>query len=223
MNYLCATLLALVVCSNVSAQIELGFRGGINLSNRIVIDGPEQDDMMLAGPFAGISARFGFNEKRNLTAELNYSVKGVHRKYSSTGVLGELTFRRSGEFTEELRYLEIPIMHNRFVKNWHFGVGGYFGYMLSGKITGEEYTLYSDFQAEVQEYDFDVLDSEFPIMNPVDFGVALGVSYIGNQGLGIQMRYTHGFANIMNAGFTTTRKTNLAVSIGIVFTPWKLN
>lgn len=98
-------------------------------------------------------------------------------------------------------YLNLPLLVSyNPVKNFRVLLGPEVGYLLSARIRGE---------------DFDSNAKEIHDLSNFDVGIATGLDYQFGNGLGIGIRYVHGFIKIQEDNLITSvsgNSTNLPES-----------
>ena len=189
----------------VSAQMNLGIKGGVNMSN---FYGEELDDQnMKIGFHVGLAADYEFAYNSAIQTGLYFTTKGA--KYSSS--FGDA----SGEFTVNPMYLQIPVHYaykldvtpgTRIV----FHAGPYAAYGVGGK---------SKFSASVGEVsgesEADVFGDDGFLKN-FDAGLGLGVGAEFGPML-LDLGWDMGLINIADSENGDLKNQNAYLSIGYRF------
>ena len=200
---LVVAMLAMVTA--VSAQMNLGIKGGVNMSN---FYGEELDDQnMKIGFHVGLAADFDFAYNSAIQTGLYFTTKGA--KYSST--FGDV----SGEFTVNPMYLQLPVHYaykldvtpgTRIV----FHGGPYAAYGVGGK---------SKFSASVGdlsgEGEADVFGDD-GFLKRFDAGLGLGVGAELGPIL-LDLGWDMGLINIVDSEDGDLKNQNAYLSIGYRF------
>lgn len=173
-------------------KTRIGLRGGVNLADLTAKNLPsgstyseaESKTSFNAGVFANIP--LGGSMLR-FQPEVSFSSQGgkVH------GPSGTST---GGTFEQDLHYLNLPLNFQLMTKNGFFvQTGPQLGYLVSAKIKNPSGTG-APAATDDNKDDFDKLD----------FSWTGGVGYMSRIGLGIDLRYNIGIANIVADDARTT-------------------
>jgi len=170
-------------------DIKFGVKGGLNLAN---MSGDVEDNSMKLAFHVGGMAEIKISDQFSVQPELLYSEQGA--KFSD----GTLC----------LNYLAVPVMAKYAVsENLSLEVGPQFGYLLSAKAKDEsndgggggnvEASAKSSTSSKVQSTQAAQADSRDIKENfkSFDLGLALGASYLLNNGLNVGVRYIMGLSD----------------------------
>lgn len=154
----------------VFSQFSFGFKAGLNVANAKSIG--SNDNKIKPGLYAGILAEVGISKKFFVNPEILYSVKGF--KFPATNV--------NSNGTLSLNYFSVPVMG---------------GYKINDQINillGPEFNFLTKANSVFDGSDHDVTHS----FRKFDMAIDLGSSYIFKIGLGIEIRYSYGFKDLVD-------------------------
>jgi hypothetical protein len=155
-----------------AAQLSLGIRGGLNLSDVVInntTDNPdaESDFRMKAGIHAGIFSSVDVGRRTRLSAELLYSNKGV----------------RAINNRINLHYISLPILFEYVITaKWLAEVGPELSYLV---VVRSEYGNVSSLWN-----------------NKIDIGMDVGIRYSITSTLSAGLRFNAGFLSVIENGGT---------------------
>jgi opacity protein-like surface antigen len=187
-------VLVAAVCSSYFAQaqdggIKLGLKAGINYSNITGDDASSADPKF--GFHLGAFADYGINEMVSIRPELLYSTKGFKMEESESNI-AEPGDKLSIDYTQEMNYLDVPVLAHVKQGNFFFEVGPQISFLLSAKGTAKVTYKAADGSSDSEE------DSESSTegMKSVGFGYALGAGYELANGVALGLRYNGDFTSI---------------------------
>ena len=193
---------ALMVATIASAQVSLGIKGGLNMSNMV---GDEIDDNnMKLGFHVGLAGDYEFAPNAALQTGLYFTTKGY--KYDTDNT----------EYTENLMYLQLPIHFaykvdaspgSRIV----FHAGPYLAY----GIGGERNLKSGEWLDATWDVD-DIFGDESHQYKPFDAGLGLGVGAELGSFL-LDLGWDLGLVNISNMDNAKVRNQNAYLSVGYRF------
>lgn len=200
---------ALMVASMASAQVSLGIRGGLNMSNFSGKDAKflSVNPSMLIGGHVGLTADYEFMSGMSIQSGLYFTTKGA--KYS------EIVVGQTGTITYRPMYLQVPIHFaykipiasgTRFVLH----AGPYLAYGVGGKVTASAKGLI-DGSSDTG----DVFGDNGAFDNRFDAGLGLGADFEVNRlvfGLGWDM----GLVNVVHKDLDI-KTQNAYLSVGYMF------
>ncbi len=189
----------LVIATAASAQMSLGIKGGLNMSN---IAGKNiKDNNMKLGFHAGLAADYEFMPDMAIQTGLFFTTKGF--QYETTGL----------KYTENLMYLQLPVhfaykqaitSETRIV----FHAGPYAAYGVAGKrslkIGSLEGSGSKIFGEGLLQY------------KPFDAGLGLGVGAEFGDFL-LDLGWDMGLVNMSNVSGNTVKNQNAYLSVGYRF------
>ncbi|WP_345245016.1 porin family protein [Nibrella saemangeumensis] len=185
--------LGLLLTSQVLAQdVHLGLKAGVNAYNTVVAD------RNTGGKLAAVDYKPGFHvgglahihlsPRWAVQPELMYSGQGGRQTVSGV------------ETRWNTNYINVPILAQfMFGDGFRVQAGPQIGFLTSAKMIREGNT-----SNVTQNY------------NPIDAGLATGLSYVGATGLGVDARWVFGLTNI-NKGTATTYTRNNGAQVGIFY------
>lgn len=186
----------LVVATVAHAQVDLGIKAGVNMSN-VYGDNVKNDNVKI-GFNVGIAADYGFSYSTSLQTGLFLSTKGYERKVSDT------------EYSVNMMYLQLPL-HLAYKIDVTPGTrvvlhaGPYAAYGISGKRSLKSGNYEIDLPVKV-------FDGQF---KPFDFGAGLGVGAEFGQFL-VDLGWDMGLIDISKT--SNKKKTqNAYLSVGYKF------
>ncbi len=226
-----ALLVLVVVCAaNLSAQIALGIRGGLNLANWSFNDAAKEeagtDPNSVNAILFGALLEIRLSDNLAIQPEVNYIQKGGNLSVSAIDpVLGNVSL----DLTQRINYLEVPLL---LKVGTGFGLGRFdvllgpsFGYGLNGKT---KTTLTALGQTETQT---ESIDFERDEISRTDLGAQIGASLGLNLGSSLRLfvdgRYLLGFTNLdehehgSGSGHSgdepTIKNRGIALTAGLIF------
>lgn len=168
------SLVTLLLLSSAHAQAHFGIKAGANLAN-VKYEGQDNYKARIAF-YAGGLMQYALAENLFVQPELLYSVKGFRALATAT----------TGEAVVSLNYVALPVLLNyQPTENLSLLAGPELGFLASAKSKLEGYT-------------YNVSNS----YRDIDLGMDLGVSYKLGKNLGADLRYNHGFKDLMHVVYT---------------------
>lgn len=217
-KFLMTAALAFVTMA-ASAQISIGPRVGVNLSNWSVDSGEDVGDFKSrTGYQFGIAAEIRFNDNFAIQPELNFLQKGARQDMAEVdSVLGNIAFKSN----YVINYLEVPVLVKA---GKSFGparvdilAGPSFGYGLNGKLKSE-FTIGGETNKD--ESDLNFKDDQ---IKRVDVGLQFGASVSFNLGdrasLFVDGRYLFGLTDLNDSDDDSFKVNNrgIGLSAGVLF------
>lgn len=150
-----------------------------------------------------------------LSSGVEYASKGWN---SATDVRDfETGATVSSRETLRMRYLQVPLLFNVSRRNAYIGVGGYWGYALSGRETSN--------QEGVEPVRFDFGSSREDLYSGTDYGVRVKAGYRMKREMSVFVQYQQGFANQIprdsaaanRANGLNTEARHRAVGVGVSY------
>ena len=195
-----AVVIMLAVVTAVSAQVSLGIKGGVNMSN-LVYDDEVDDKNPKIGFNIGLAADIDFAPNVGLQTGLFFSTKGF--KYES----GSL------EYTENLNYLQLPV-HLAYKVDVTPGTrvvlhaGPYAAYGVGGS---------RDRDGNLVDISVDNIFGDGTYQyKPFDAGLGLGVGAEFGAFL-VDLGWDMGLVNISNRDNGNVKNQNAYLSVGYKF------
>ena len=166
-----------------------GLKGGLNLSNWN-IEGDAETEMK-TGVHVGGLAHIHLNRQWAIQPELQFSTQGA-----------EVDLGRSGEFTWNMNYINVPVMvQYMFSNGFRLEAGPYVGFLVGAKME------------DVNGNEDDVKD-EF---KKVDAGLGFGLNYLTTSGFGFGGRYNLGLSDINEGRTSKTQNRVIQLSLFYMF------
>jgi hypothetical protein len=205
-------IMAVVSASWLNAQITIGVKGGINISDGEVsgfIPGITPEPRPFNGANVGIMADIPLEGKFSFRPEFNFSQKGfVVRENTTIDALG-LPLPIGGKAETRLNYLELPLLLQYRFGNEKAGLyvngGPAVSYLTSGRIQPFA-TVIVDIRLPAIDLDLsgDTYNRfEFSGIAGAGGDVAFGPGKVFGD-----LRYTYGFTNTLNDPVLDTRLRN---------------
>ncbi|MDK2852147.1 MAG: hypothetical protein PWQ38_412 [Proteiniphilum sp.] len=201
---LTAVIALLAVVTAVSAQVSLGIKGGMNLSN-LVYDDEVNDKNPKIGFNIGLAADVDFAPNVALQSGLFFSTKGS--KLVVDGM--------DAEFTENLMYLQLPV-HIAYKVDVTpgtrvvFHAGPYAAYGVGGSREAKVGTLSGEWDVD------DIFGDANRQYKPFDAGLGLGVGAEFGAFL-VDLGWDMGLVNISNWDNGNVKNQNAYLSVGFKF------
>lgn len=176
MKSTCLLLLTAFIIPISNAQIQLGTKAGINVSNFLVFPGLpwEEDNYFRTDFYLGLNAQAELSERSFLLLELLYTQKGAEGQ--PEGFIGE-------ELT--LPYLNVPVLFGyKILRNLNIYMGPEIGVLLDARIK------FASENADVKTY-----------FQTFDIGLAAGISYELTKALYLETRFIEGLTPIQEGLF----------------------
>lgn len=196
----------LAIVTAASAQLNLGVKGGVNMSN---FYGDELTDKnMKIGFHVGLAADYDFAPSMAIQTGLFFATKGA--KYS--GSIGTI----SGDITVNPMYLQVPV-HFAYKQEVTpgtrivFHAGPYVAYGIAGKSK-----LKVSSGESSAESDGTNVFGDNNLLKPFDAGLGLGVGAEFGRFL-VDVGWDMGLVNISNVNNGNTKNQNAYLSLGIKF------
>ena len=195
----------LAIVTAARAQLNLGVKGGVNMSNFVYGD-EVTDKNMKIGFHVGLAADYDFAANLGIQTGLFFTTKGSTVSYQ--GLVDT-------EYTENLMYLQLPVHlaykvdvtpGTRIV----FHAGPYAAYGIAGKRTAKVGNLSG-------EWDVDKMFGDaVGQYKPFDAGLGLGVGAEFGRFL-VDVGWDMGLINISNRSNGNTKNQNAYLSVGVKF------
>ena len=179
-------LVAIVALSTaIFGQTTFGVKGGLNISNfKISGGGASIDSKMLVGFQIGAFANMGINDQLSFQPELLFAQYGCNfDKDFSDKPLKQ-------------NFITVPLMVKYSLGAINLQAGPQLGFLLSAKVDGNDVTGSSDLN-----------------MKKLDMGLALGLGYELENGLGFEGRYYIGLANQTKESDVTMKNSAIQVAL----------
>ena len=172
---------------------------GLNMSTLISKDAQYENSTYNAGYFGSVGYKINMGDVMSFTPGLAYSVRGAASEYDLSfydPFLGTLLYTYTYTMKSNIHYLEVPL---DFAFNINESIGiivsPYYGMKLGETMSVE----YEDENGNTQELTVDASLGEDDAYSNSDFGIGLGVSYVINDNLMADARFTMGLMNINGA------------------------
>jgi hypothetical protein len=169
--------------------IKLGLKAGINYAT-VTGDNADGADPKLGFHIGGY-ADYGINEMFSIRPELLFSGKGFKMEESESDIM-EDGDKYSVEITQQLNYLDVPVLAHIKQGNFFFEAGPQISFLLGAKGSYKVSYTSADGDKESEEDS----DSSTEGLRSVGFGYALGAGYELSNGLGLGLRYNGDFTSI---------------------------
>lgn len=172
--------------------IKLGLKGGINFSTFT-----ESESKLKTGFHIGGLMEIFVNDKFSIQPELMYSTQGAKASMSDYDDWG--TERVDYVYKAEMKtnYINVPIMVKYYFREgFNVQIGPQIGFLVNSKLnffegiyssTGEKKT--TDITADLKKF-----------VNPIDFGLNIGLGYELPRGLFFDARYNIGLTRMNKKG-----------------------
>ena len=184
-------------------QIQLGVRGGLNLSNLYASDASSSD--MIAGFNLGVFNKIPVSSLLSMQPEFYVSTKGASVTYNNLFVDGTAKFN--------LTYLEVPVLcivNVTRLMNVQFGP--YVAYLVDGKVKNVANVNLFNFEKNINVNDY----------NRVDAGVVLGAG-LEVSGITMGARYNLGMTKVgktksfLGSEYTVPNANNGVINFNLAF------
>ncbi|AMM50533.1 hypothetical protein TH61_04185 [Rufibacter sp. DG15C] len=187
-------LVVAAVCSSYFAQaqdggIKLGLKAGINYANITGDDASSADPRI--GLHFGAFADYGINEMVSIRPEIMFSGKGFKMEESESNIF-EAGDRYSMEMTQQINYIDVPVLAHIKQGNFFLEVGPQVSFLMSAKGTVKGTYKAADGTSESEEDS----DSSTDGLRSVGLGYALGAGYELSNGVALSLRYNGDFTGI---------------------------
>jgi hypothetical protein len=201
---LTVAVMMLAIVTSVSAQVNLGIKGGVNMSN-LVYDDEIDDNNPKIGFNVGLALDYEFVPSSAIQTGLFFSTKGFKAEDASLDV----------EYTENLMYLQIPVHYayklevtpgTRIV----FHAGPYAALGVGGSRKAKVGDLSGEWDVDKI---FGDSDGQY---KPFDAGLGLGVGAEFGPVL-LDLGWDMGLVNISNRDNGDVKNQNAYLSVGYKF------
>ena len=166
-------LVALMLSLSLSAQVKLGVKGGLNISD---VHFKHAEYNPRTGWHGGVLGDFSFNKSMSIRGELLYSVKGF--RYGLVGANGIGTMKFS--------YINLPLLFAYSPSdNWQLLLGPELGLLMAAKSSfgGNEHDVKRNFEKD-------------------DLALNIGAGYHFSRNFGAELRYSFGLAPLQEGILT---------------------
>lgn len=197
---------AAIIAVSASAQVNLGVKGGLNLSTTNEMTGYNDDDVNRNLGFnAGLVAEYPLVMGFGLRGELLFQTYGFKYENTTAGVTTTIK--------DKMNYLAVPVLCEYALPflDEHFKVyaGIQLGCALGGKMESEAKsslgTVNNDKTFDKDDY------------NVFDLGGVIGLELMATDFLGIDARWTRGTMPVYTYGSGDDAGKNDAISLGLIF------
>jgi len=185
----------LLISNVIYAQLEVGFKGGYNVSQVLFEPGIGLNINLLPGIQAGVAAKLSANPNVALQAELNFSQKGWIEDFRSANdseALLDLDRTQSYRYN----YIDLPILTHIYVGgkrvNVFINLGPHFSFLLGADSTSSSERL---------ETDIPTFSYASNTAINFEYGVTAGAGIAVTVGKGtfqLEARLTQGLNNIID-------------------------
>lgn len=219
-------LAAALFTTGATAQVTFGpvAGGGLNIITQSVDPEPEgfeTENTSGFGFFVGGFAALELSEGLYVRPELHFALRGssdTETTTTSTTVLGQTIETTTEEdFTSRDSFLEIPVLIGyEFSEGLSVQAGPAIGLLLGSSASGE-ITTTTGGESTTVEFDSDSTEGR----NGFEFGLALGLNYRLESGLGFGVRYTRALTDIAednDFGGTTFNQNYNLIRVNLSYT-----
>lgn len=198
-----ALIVMLAVVTGVSAQLNLGIKGGVNMSNYYGDELTEKN--VKIGFHVGLAADYEFIPGSALQTGLFFTTKGLKTEDTNW----------DAEYSENLMYLQLPVHYaykmdvtpgTRIV----FHAGPYVAYGIGGKRNASIGNIDADWDVD------NIFGDAMTQYKPFDAGLGLGVGAEFGPIL-VDLGWDMGLVNISNADNGDIKNQNAYLSVGYKF------
>lgn len=201
----------LITAASAQNNAEVGIKGGLNLSN--IINDEITDQNMRVGYHAGLFFKAPLTSFLAIQPEVLYTTKGTTAEYSNflTG---------TGEFTQELNYLETPVLAVLNLSDAiNIHAGPYFAYLLNAQVENKSANSDFNFTEGLNEDDFERLD--YGLSAGVGFEsdvIRIGARYnYGMREIGKEQDFSLNGSNLTSNSFKSSRNSAFSIYFGLSF------
>ncbi len=198
-----ALIVMLAVVTGVSAQLNLGIKGGVNMSNYYGDELTEKN--VKIGFHVGLAADYEFIPGSALQTGLFFTTKGLKTEDTNW----------DAEYSENLMYLQLPVHYaykmdvtpgTRIV----FHAGPYVAYGIGGKRNASIGNIDAEWDVD------NIFGDAMTQYKPFDAGLGLGVGAEFGPIL-VDLGWDMGLVNISNADNGDIKNQNAYLSVGYKF------
>lgn len=199
MKKIILTLASLAIAVSSFAQVSVGLRAGGNYAGVRNVEKYQEFLTGIPGVYAGVAVQYSLDDVLlgfGIRGEVNYSMQGYQFK-----------FTQYDKEKTTLNYINIPIMaeYSFFDGALSVMAGPQIGFNLGGTFKS---VVEGGSASAKNKHSLDA-----NTINTVDFGFALGLTYMFIDNLGIDLRYNPGMTNI----FADGKEKNNVFSAGILY------
>lgn len=192
------------------SNFDFGLRAGGKLSTMLYNDGADQCSAELFGIistetfvpryFLGAHADYSFKDNMSVSLGVQYVFKGGGEEFTMPDPTNP-SQRISGTLDNRIKYLQIPIQYNLKFKNYHIGLGGYWGYVLSGE------QMWELDGSDPESIDMSFGQNAEDHMKKTDLGMNIELGYRLTDHLQIFAHFQQGLSPQMSAANRETFKS----------------
>lgn len=213
--------LILISTFTMTAQTEVGIKTGLNINNSKfsgIVGDILPDTRTHFGYSSGVYADLTMNNSFSFHPELAYTAKGFSVNEGTNFEMLGIDIPIGVRAVTNIKYIETVALMRYKIGSGPLKVfveaGPGMGYGTSAYIQPKA-TLFLEFN--LPEVDINL---ESDTYNRVDYtaNVGTGIEYDTGQGvLGVNIRYSHGLVNVLNAPIIDTRITHQSVNLGVSY------
>ncbi len=196
-------------------NISFGAKGGLNLASLSGDFETGTEKSMLTGFHFGGFVDIALNDQFSIVPELLYSLRGVNIKFSKSEIFfGDTTFS-AVEGNLKLSYIDIPVMATYKLENGlHFELGPYIGILMAADIDSKSTINIPSIPEIVNDTSYSIKEET----ESTEIGLAFGLGYTLENGLGFSARYSLGLTDIYkDSGDESFKNTVIGISVNYRF------
>ena len=190
-NYRNTLLIALmcIIPALTYSQVQIGVKGGLNLSNLYIDTDEIDDENSRLGYHAGGILKLNVTDYFAIQPEVLYSTKGTKAEYNFGDLLGEDV---TAEYDFNMNYVDVPILAVVTISDiLELHAGPYFGFLTNAEATTDaDLGGFGDF-----EENSDLDDDNF---QQIDYGASVGAA-VNFGGAQVGARYNLGLTDIQDS------------------------
>lgn len=217
LNLMLLTSLGLAAQQHYSANISIGGKAGMTMSQ--VMFSPSVEQGFIMGSMAGVQFRYIEEKHFGVIAELNFEQRGWKEKFDETDYSYERT----------LNYIQIPLLAHIYFGNkakFFFNAGPEIGFLISeNKSANFDYIDIKNNPADFPVKNRNTDQFTMDIKNKVDYGISAGLGMelkIGQKNsVALEGRFYYGLNNIFPSHkkdvFAASNEMSIMVSLGYLF------
>lgn len=178
--------------STEQTNIKLGFKGGINFSTLT-----ESESKSKTGFHMGGVVEIFVNDNFSIQPELMYSTQGAKASISDYDDWGIERVDYVYRTKIKTNYINIPIMAKYYLREgFNVQLGPQVGFLVSSKLNFFEGIYSSNGEKEIRDINVNMKK----LVNPIDFGLNIGLGYELLKGFFFDARYNIGLTRINKKG-----------------------
>lgn len=213
------SVMAIFIFGTASSQVSVGIKGGVNFASTIesfYVDAINNAPTGLASFYTGVYSEIHINDNFSFQPEINYTRKGFSVDQGSSFDIGGFDIPFGARINTHLDYIEAPLLAKLKLNTEHitlYGiVGPSIGYATRGTLNPQVTVL---IPINLPSIDIDLTNNIYErteVSGVIGGGIEIPV---GDGMMVADIRYQHGFTNVLNDPIIDVSLRNQSVQLGL--------